>query len=197
MKSCRDLVWGEDNYFRIDRHYLDEGQFGGVPIDAPLNYKRGYGGGVENTLTYNLPNLSLRLNVFVVARRRHRRRDRTVQLRSGASWRILTDTILFSITRRWSAVPAAIAYRWRDYLFTFDGLFSSGLRGGFANQDATAESWQFNLSASRFFHIPKLGQVENRIILLNIFDRTNLIRPAEGIGVSRPPTVRESRSTTP
>jgi hypothetical protein len=48
-----DLVSGEDNYFRIDRYYLDEGQFGGVPIDAPLNYKRGYGAGVENTLTYN------------------------------------------------------------------------------------------------------------------------------------------------
>ena len=43
--------------------------------------------------------------------------------------------------------------------------------------------WQFNLSASRFFHIPKLGQVENQIILLNMFDRTNLIQPASGIGV--------------
>jgi hypothetical protein len=47
MKSCPHLVWGEDNYFRIDRHYPDEGQFGGVPIDALLNYKRGYGAGVN------------------------------------------------------------------------------------------------------------------------------------------------------
>jgi len=28
-----------------------------------------------------------------------------------------------------------------------------------------------------------MGKVENRIVLLNIFDRTNLIRPSNGIGV--------------
>ena len=38
------LADAQDNYFRIDRHYLDEGQFGFVPIDAPFNYVRGYGG---------------------------------------------------------------------------------------------------------------------------------------------------------
>ena len=177
-----DLVWGEDNYFRIDRHYLDEGQFGGVPIDAPLNYKRGYGGGVENTLTYNLPNLSLRLNVFVS-------REEDIGVATGqynfdpvelaylnGHYFVLDHTPLVGGS-------GGVAYRWRDYLFTFDGLFSSGLRGGFANQEQLPKVWQFNLSASRFFHIPKLGQVENRIILLNMFDRTNLIRPAEGIGV--------------
>ena len=31
--------------------------------------------------------------------------------------------------------------------------------------------------------IPSLGKFTNRIVLLNIFDRTNLIRPANGIGV--------------
>jgi len=39
--------------FRIDRHYLDEGQFGFVPIEALFNYVRGYGGGSENSITYN------------------------------------------------------------------------------------------------------------------------------------------------
>ena len=73
---------------------LDEGQFGGVPIDAPLNYKRGYGAGVENTLTYNLPNLSLRLNVFVS-------REEDIGVATGqynfdpVELAYLTDTILF------------------------------------------------------------------------------------------------------
>ena len=31
----------------------------------------------------------------------------------------------------------------------------------------------------------RFGKITNRIILLNIFDRTNLIRPANGIGVFR------------
>jgi len=34
------LVLSQDSYFRIDRRYIDEGQFGFVPIDAPFNYDR-------------------------------------------------------------------------------------------------------------------------------------------------------------
>jgi hypothetical protein len=80
-------------------------------------------------------------------------------------------------------VSGGVAYRWRDYQFTFDGLFSSGLRGSFANQTQLPKVWQFNMSAARDFLIPGLGKFTNRIVLLNIFDRTNLIRPANGIGV--------------
>ena len=76
-----------------------------------------------------------------------------------------------------------LAYRWNDYQFTCDGLFSSGLRGGFANQTPLSDVWQINLSAARDFTLPGIGKFTNRIILLNIFDRTNLIRPASGIGV--------------
>jgi hypothetical protein len=177
-----NLAWGEDNYFRIDRHYLDEGQFGAVPIDAPLNYKRGYGGGVENTLTYNLPNLSLRLNVFVS-------REEDIGVATGQY--NFDPTELAYLNRHYFILDhtplvggsGGVAYRWREYLFTFDGLFSSGLRGGFADQEQLPKVWQFNLSASRFFNIPMLGKIENRIILINIFDRTNLIRPSSGIGV--------------
>jgi hypothetical protein len=75
------------------------------------------------------------------------------------------------------------AYRWNDYQFTCDGLYSSGLRGGYANQDELPKVWQFNLSAAKDITIPGFGKFTNRIVLLNIFDRTNLIRPANGIGV--------------
>ena len=78
---------------------------------------------------------------------------------------------------------AGAAYRWREYQFTFDGLFSSGLRGGFANEQQLPKVCRFNLSGARDFNVPGLGRVTDRIILLNIFDRTNLIRPATGIGV--------------
>ncbi|MGD0075579.1 MAG: TonB-dependent receptor [Candidatus Binataceae bacterium] len=176
------LMWEEDNYFRIDRHYLDEGQFGAVPIDAPLNYKRGYGGGVENTLTYNLPKLSLRASVFVA-------REEDIGVATGQY--NFSPAELAYINRHYFVLDhtplvgasGGAAYRWGDYHFTIDGLFSSGLRGGFANETQLPKVWQFNLSAAREFHIPRLGKVENRIILLNIFDRTNLIRPATGIGV--------------
>jgi len=42
---------------------------------------------------------------------------------------------------------------------------------------------QINLSVAREIEIPWVGKITNRVVLLNIFDRTNLIRPPNGIGV--------------
>jgi outer membrane receptor protein involved in Fe transport len=176
------LAFAQDNYFRIDRHYLDEGQFGFVPIDAPFNYVRGYGGGTENSLTYNFENLAVRANVFVA-------REEDIGVASG-QYNFPADEVAhidrhFIVLDHTPLVGASggAAYRWKSYQFTFDGLFSSGLRGGFANETQLPKVWQFNMSAARDFVIARLGTVTNRIVLLNIFDRTNLIRPANGIGV--------------
>ena len=176
------LVFAQDNYFRMDRHYLDEGQFSFVPIDAPFNYVRGYGGGTENSLTYNLENLAVRANIFVA-------REEDIGVASG-QYNFPADEVAqidrhFIVLDHTPLVGASggAAYRWKSYQFTFDGLFSSGLRGGFANETQLPKVWQFNMSAARDFLIPGLGTFTNRIALLNIFDRTNLIRPANGIGV--------------
>ena len=177
------LAFAQDNYFRIDRHYLDEGQFGFVPIDAPFNYVRGYGGGTEHSLTYNLAGLRAARQRVRGARRGPRRRDRPVQLSRQRRSPISITTTSCSTIRRWSARRLEPLIAGEDYQFTFDGLFSSGLRGGFANEEQLPKVWQFNLSEARDFDVPGLGTMTNRIILLNIFDRTNLIRPATGIGV--------------
>jgi outer membrane receptor protein involved in Fe transport len=178
-----NLVMTQDSYFRIDRHYLDEGQFGFVPLDAPFNYVRGYGAGLENSLTYTLPQLTLRGTVFVA-------REEVRGVASGQynfsplaqleyidkHYIVLDHTPLVGAS--WGA-----AYRWRRYNFTFDGLYSSGLRGGFANTTQLPNVWQFNASGARDFDLPRIGTVTDRIVLINLFDRTNLIRPATGIGV--------------
>jgi outer membrane receptor protein involved in Fe transport len=177
------LQWAQDCYFRIDRHYIDEGEFGYIPLDAPFNYVRGYGAGIENTLTYNVRDFSLRATAFVA--REEVRGVATGQYNFPPlgqleyidnHYIILDHTPLLGIS-------GGMAYQWRGYKFMIDGLYSSGLRGGFANTDQLPVVWQVNLGAVRKFELPRLGEVENRITLINIFDRTNLIRPATGIGV--------------
>jgi len=143
---------------------------------------RGYGSGTENSLTYNLEKFTARLNVFVA-------REEDIGVASG-QYNFPSDEVSF-IDRHYIVLDhtplvgasGGAAYRWRDYQFTLDWLFSSGLRGGFANQTQLPKVWQFNLSAAREFVIPGFGKFTNRVILLNIFDRANLIRPANGIGV--------------
>jgi len=89
---------------------------------------------------------------------------------------VLDHTALFTIS-------GGLAYRWRDWLFSMDNLFNTGLRAGFANTEGLPNVWQVNLSAARQLSVPWLGHITDRVTLLNIFDRTNLIRPASGIGV--------------
>ncbi|MFZ0888014.1 MAG: TonB-dependent receptor [Candidatus Binataceae bacterium] len=177
------LVLAQDGYFRIDRHYIDEGQFGFVPLDSPFNYVRGYGGGLENTLTYNLPALALRGTAFVAREEVRGVATGQYNFPPPAQLEYIDKHYIVLDHTPLVGASAGAAYRWYRYQFTFDGLFSSGLRGGFANQEQLPKVWQFNLSGARDFDVPGLGTVTDRIILLNIFDRTNLIRPATGIGV--------------
>ncbi len=143
---------------------------------------RGYGGGTEHSLTYNLEDFALRANVFVA-------REEVIGVASG-EYNFPADEVAY-IDRHFIVLDhtplvgasGGAAYRWNAYQFTFDGLFSSGLRGGFANETQLPKVWQFNMSAARDFVIPGLGKFTNRVVLLNILDRTNLIRPASGIGV--------------
>jgi outer membrane receptor protein involved in Fe transport len=177
-----DLKIEQDNYFRLDRNYLDEGQFGFVPIEAPLNYSRGFGWGTENTITYNRENFSARLN-FTVAREEDIGVD-TGQFNFSPAELAYIDTHYFILDHTaLYTLSGGAAYRWRDWLFTVDGLFNTGLRGGFANDESLPNVFQINLSGGKSFDFPIIGQVNNRVILLNIFDRTNLLRPANGIGV--------------
>ena len=177
------LQLAQDSYFRIDRHYIDEGQFGFVPLDAPFNYVRGYGAGIENTLTYNVRDFSLRATAFVA--REEVRGVATGQYNFpplGQLEYIDNHYIILDHTPL-LGMSGGMAYQWHSYKFMIDALYGSGLRGGFANTDQLPVVWQVNLGAVRKFELPHLGELENRITLINIFDRTNLIRPATGIGV--------------
>jgi outer membrane receptor protein involved in Fe transport len=177
------LALSQDSYFRIDRHYIDEGQFGFVPLDAPFNYVRGYGAGLENSLTYNLPNFALRVSSYVA--REEVRGVATGQYNFPPLAQLKYIDQHYIVLDHTPLVGASggAAYKWKTWQFTVDGLFSSGLRGGFANRTQLPKVWQFNLSAAKTLDLPVLGNIENRIVLLNVFDRTNLIRPATGIGV--------------
>jgi outer membrane receptor protein involved in Fe transport len=177
------LVLSQDGYFRMDRHYIDEGQFGFVPIDAPFNYVRGYGAGLENSITYNLPNLTLRMSSYVA--REEVRGVATGQYNFPPVAQLNYIDRHFIVLDHTPLVGGSggAAYKWKTWEFTVDGLFSSGLRGGFANRTQLPKVWQFNLSAAKSLDVPVLGHIENRVILLNVFDRINLIRPATGIGV--------------
>ena len=132
------LQWAQDSYFRIDRHYIDEGEFGFVPLDAPFNYVQGLRRWDRKHLTYNVRDFSLRATAFVA--REEVRGVATGQYNFpplGQLEYIDNHYIILDHTPL-LGMSGGMAYQWRDYKFTIDGLYSSGLRGGFANTDQLA-----------------------------------------------------------
>jgi len=171
-----------DGFYELTRHYLDTGQFGVVPIFAPFNYGRGYIWGAELAITYQREALSAYANLTL-----------------GENWQKGVATGQFNFDPDELAfinahfipldhqphvgVTAGASYDFTPYSASVDLTYSSGLRGGFADQEQLPPVVQVNASVERTFALPGGHRFIDRITVLNAFDRINLIRPAEGIGI--------------
>ena len=178
----KEVTLSEDAFYEYTKHYLDTGQFGDVPIFAPFNYKHGYIWGTETAITYTSENLTAHASTTI---------GRNMQKGVATGQFNFDPDELGYINRHYIVLDhqplygaaGGIAYHWKPWMFSADVIYSSGLRGGFADLESLPHVVQVNLAAQRAFHVPSIGEVTDRITLLNIFDRTNLIRPAEGIGI--------------
>src|SRR5277367_609883 len=178
----KEVTLSEDAFYEYTKRYLDTGQFGDVPIFAPFNYKHGYIWGTETAITYTSENLTAHASTTI---------GRNMQKGVATGQFNFDPDELGYINRHYIVLDhqplygaaGGIAYHWKPWLFSADVIYSSGLRGGFADLESLPHVVQVNLAAQRSFHLPTIGEVTDRITLLNIFDRTNLIRPAEGIGI--------------
>ena len=74
-------------------------------------------------------------------------------------------------------MTSGITYEAKPWLFSLQFLYSSGLRGGFVDKLQLPPVLQCDLGIQRSF-----GEVTDRLTILNVFDRVNLIRPAGSIG---------------
>jgi hypothetical protein len=148
-----------------------------VPIFAPFNYDHGYIWGSEIALGYKADNLSAYTNVTIG-------RNRQIGVDTG-QFNFDPDELLYIQTHHivLDHQPTGATYDLKPYSFGLDAIYSSGLVGGFADQEPLPAVVQVNVDAERSFQVPVLGKITDRLIFLNIFDRTNLIRPSEGIGI--------------
>ncbi|MHB8383720.1 MAG: TonB-dependent receptor [Candidatus Binataceae bacterium] len=180
------LTVGEDAYFELAHNLLDLGQFGFVPIFAPFNYTNGRIYGAETTVSYQFrKSVTFGANFsYSVAQGTEVETGQfnftSAELKYADSHYIYLDHQQFYTASSWAA------YNWGPYLFSADANFGSGLRAGFANTEAVPYSWQMNLAAARSFDVTKIGKVTARIILINAFDRTNILREGTGIGIFVP-----------
>jgi len=171
-----------DAFSERTHHYLDTGQFGAVPIFAPFNYNWGYIWGTEIAAKYKSDSFTAYANLTIGSNMQ--RGVTTGQFNFDPDELAYIDSHAITLDHQpLYGAAAGATYHLGAYGFSTDAIYSTGLRAGFADLERLPEVVQVNLSAERSFRIAGVGVLTNRISLLNLFDRVNLIRPAEGIGI--------------
>lgn len=179
------LTLEENAYFRLAHNLIDLGQFGFVPIFSPFNYRNGRIYGAMSSATYNWENFSLWANfTYSVAQGND---VVTGQFNfSPEELSYIANHYIYLDHQQFYTVSGGASYNWRNYRFGITALYGSGLRGGFANTVELPENWQIDLSAQRSWSIPRLGEVQTRIVLINAFDQVNELRNGTGVGIFLP-----------
>jgi hypothetical protein len=176
------VTLSQDIFYEITHHYLDTGQFGVVPIFAPFNYDHGTIWSSESAVAYKDDKLSAYGNVTI---------GRNLQ-QGVVTGQFNFDPIELAYIDSHDIVldhqplygaSAGASYKWQRFTFILDGIYSSGLRAGFADLEPLPTVVQINAGVQADFRVPGVGRVTDRLTVLHLFDRVNLIRPAEGIGI--------------
>jgi outer membrane receptor protein involved in Fe transport len=179
------LTIEENAYFRLSQNLIDLGQFGDVPIFQPFNYTNGRIWGSESSASFNWENLSVRANfTYSVAQGND---VATGQFNfTPAELAFIANHYIYLDHTQFYTANGGITYHWRDYLFSLDGTYGSGLRAGFANTEELPQNYQINLAAEKKWQVPELGEVSTRLILINATDHINELRNGTGIGIFEP-----------
>jgi outer membrane receptor protein involved in Fe transport len=175
-----------EGWFLWATNKLDLAQLGKTYIFAPLQYSHGRGWGADFSLVKTTQHVSAYYNFsyavqqatnvtggqFIV--------DNQAELNYIANhWIYLDDDQEFSSS-------AGLSYQRWGYLLAADALWGSGYRFGFANLETGHPYLQVNAAIAHTLPLGRLGDLEARLSVVNLFDHVYLIRHGSGIGVFSP-----------
>lgn len=174
---------GIDSYYKKAADLIDEGQFGPALIFETFNYNKGRVYGVEFTGSYTHENIYAYENfAYSVAQ--------GTQVESGQfnfapdELKFINSHYIFLDHDQTFTNSAGVVYNWRGWMFSIDGIYGSGLRSGFANTGNLPFYIQVDAGITKRVPVPNHGGVlEFRTAIVNLNDRTYLVRNGTGIGV--------------
>lgn len=174
---------GIDSYYKKAADLIDEGQFGPALIFETFNYAKGRVWGVEFTGSYTHEKFYAYNNfAYSVAQ--------GTQVESGqfnftpAELSYINSHYVFLDHDQTFTNSAGAVYNWRGFAFSIDGIYGSGLRSGFANTGNLPFYIQVDAGITKRVPLPNnRGVLEFRTAIVNLADRTYLVRNGTGIGV--------------
>ncbi|MBV1691492.1 TonB-dependent receptor [Novosphingobium sp. G106] len=195
QEIAKGFIVGLDAYYKKKHNLLDEGQFGSSLVLSPFNYKDGYAWGVEFRTSYTQGPFSLYANLA-----HGEEKGRNIissqfffapdELAYIANHYIYTDH-----SQKWTASgggSVTIKNGLGTLVPTADFLYGDGLRaddpnGIVPNGGKLPSYFTANLGIAQNFDGPGvLKGLTVRFDVLNLFDKTYLIRDGSGVGVGAP-----------
>jgi len=177
-----------DIYYKRIANLLDEGQFGQALILSPFNYEKGYAKGIELAATYNDTHWGGFLNLTT-------QKAQGENIVSGqalfapAELAYIANHYTFVDHNQTYTVSGGVHYHFGDTQVSSDFLYGSGLRNtpeGAAPNSGTLNNYTtVNLSLTHTWKT-QFGKVDGRLALMNLFDKSYLLRDGSGVGVGAP-----------
>ncbi len=189
QKFSPELTVGLDGYYKQVTNLLDEGQFGQALILTPFNYAQGYQEGVELSATYNDSNWSGYLN-FSLSRAKGKNIVSGQSVFGADELAYIADHYIYLDHDQRYSLASGLSYRFGASRLNGDLIYGSGLRrtpeGAPPNSGTVPSYATVNLSLVHDWAATAVGTVEGRLALINVFDKTYLLRDGTGVGVGAP-----------
>ncbi len=174
-----------DAYYKDVQNPLDEGQFGNSLLFSAFNYQQGKIYGVEFSGNWHEDRLSANINASVSRAMAKGIESGQFNFSPAEIAYINNNWVYMDHDQRYT-LSGTVGYRTDWANLSLDTIFGSGLRSGFANTQTMPDYVVFNTSATHLFKTQEFGDLEGRVTVLNLFDRTYELRSGTGIGVGAP-----------
>jgi outer membrane receptor protein involved in Fe transport len=187
QKVLPSLALGLDAYYKRSTDTLDDGQFGQVVALDQFNYAHGFSRGEEFKVNYYQGGFRAYGNVSHETTMVKDVVSNQYLIGDPVELAYLATRYTFASDAQTVTASAGTSYRWHHMFASIDGIYGSGLRAGFANEQHVPGYTQWNGALGRDFD-PWNNQkpLTLRLSVINLFDHSYVLREATGIGEFAP-----------
>jgi outer membrane receptor protein involved in Fe transport len=181
------LSLGVDAYYKRSTDTLDDGQFGQAVVLDQFNYAHGFSRGAELKVNYYQGGFRAYGNVSGEVTKVKDVVSNQYLIGDPVELAYLASTYTYASDAQTISASAGASYRWHELLASVDGIYGSGLRAGFANEQHSPGYTQWNAALARNFdpwHDQKTLTL--RVSAINLLDHSYLLRSGTGIGEFAP-----------
>jgi outer membrane receptor for ferrienterochelin and colicin len=188
-KVDEQLTMTADAYYKKIANLIDEGQFGQALILSPFNYERGFAKGLELSSVYTDKQWGAFLN-FTYQKAQGENIITSQSLFGADELAYIANHYIFLDHDQTVSISGGTHYHFGDSQISTDLIYGSGLRntppGGAPNSTELPGYLTVNAALTHKWKHTPIGTLNGRLAVINIFDKSYLLRDGTGVGVGAP-----------